>query len=207
MSDMSRSDDWEVAKRTLHKSLERCDVADLTKTYESFLSSNMIGRMWSMFYADPSFAAQKIEERNYDEYTRQDFCITMLCLGELDKVKQQTVPPNLRTAESLKQQLDQYFTAQFRGVGPGASVFSYYDSLIKKLLISRSSAKECAMIAWMIYDKKNRIMTKSAPRDFAKWHKALCQITGWPYNKDYKPNALKSATPELMDEFCFLNSV
>lgn len=101
----------------------------------------------------------------------------------------------------LPKEFADYFSATFKGIGPGH--IDYYKQLEESLTdrAKQRSVMEYAKIANLIYDSNK--MSRLKPQKFTDWYKYFCQIVGCEYNPEYKPSKLKD-TKGLEKEFYYL---
>lgn len=119
-------------------------------------------------------------------------------------VQKNPPPPKELTPEQIEN-LKKYFISQFKGIGNNTNDFE--NLLIPDLnnIIKRQKAKECAMIAAIIYDCR---YFKSTNRPtFNNWRNEFYNIMGIKTHTIYKKSVLEKENKynELREKFNYLN--
>jgi hypothetical protein len=119
-------------------------------------------------------------------------------------VQKNPPPPKELTQEQIEN-LKKYFISQFKGIGNNTNYFE--NLLIPDLndIIKRQKAKECAMIAAIIYDCR---YFKSTNRPtFNNWRNEFYNIMGIKTHTIYKKSVLEKENKynELRKKFNYLN--
>ena len=95
-----------------------------------------------------------------------------------------------------------YFTAPFKGIGPGN--IDNYSKLVSSLTDAarKRSVIEYARIAHLVYNS-SKMLQRKKPNTFSEWYQYFCTIVGCEYNSSYKPSKL-SITKSLEQEFSYM---
>ena len=119
-------------------------------------------------------------------------------------VQKNPPPPKELTPEQIEK-LKSYFIPQFKGIGNNTNYFE--NLLIPDLnnIIKRQKAKECAMIAAIIYDC--RYFKSTNKPTFNNWRNEFYNIMGIKTHTIYKKSVLEKENKynELREKFNYLN--
>ena len=124
--------------------------------------------------------------------------------GAEDEQPSPATMPNPENEEKrqIPSEFADYFTAPFKGIGPGN--IDNYAKLVSSLTDAarKRSVIEYAKIALLIYNS-SKILQRKKPNTFSEWYQYFCKIVGCKYSKNYSPHKLP-INQKLKEEFLYL---
>lgn len=145
------------------------------------------------------------EETKFHFFSEQLLATLKLTDIRINEQKKKNPPLPKELTPEKKEKLKQYFISSFKGIGNNTNYFE--NLLIPDLnnIIKRQKAKECAMIAAIIYDCR---YFKSTNRPtFNNWRNEFYNIMGIKTHTIYKKSVLEKENKynELREKFNYLN--
>lgn len=145
------------------------------------------------------------EETKFHFFSEQLLATLKLTDIRINEQKKKNPPLPKELTPEKKEKLKQYFISSFKGIGNNTNYFE--NLLIPDLnnIIKRQKAKECAMIAAIIYDC--RYFKSTNKPTFNNWRNEFYNIMGIKTHTIYKKSVLEKENKynELREKFNYLN--
>ena len=145
------------------------------------------------------------EETKFHFFSEQLLATLKLTDIRINEQKKKNPPPPKELTPEQIENLKKYFISQFKGIGNNTNDFEKF--LIPDLnnIIKRQKAKECAMIAAIIYDC--RYFKSTNKPTFNNWRNEFYNIMGIKTHTIYKKSVLEKENKynKLREKFNYLN--